>query len=163
MAYLYLPSLFASNIAWRFSFRQNSGSRSKMERNVKQKFDTYPKEAYAKLIQIRTAIYEVAAEDNIGAVTETLKWGEPSYLARGGSTVRMDWKPKFPDQVCLYFHCQTILVDTFKEIYRDILMFDGNRAIVLPLSDDLPIEALKHCISMSLRYHQIKHLPLLGA
>jgi hypothetical protein len=133
-----------------------------MDEKVKQKLGSYPRDARIKLQQIRDAVFAVASKDNIGGVTETLKWGETSYFAKGGSTVRMDWKAKYPEQICVYFHCQTILVDTFKEIYSDVFNFEGNRAIVLPLSKEILIEELKHCISLSFRYHNIKHLPLLG-
>ena len=134
-----------------------------MEFKVRQKFDSYPKDACIKLMRIREAIFEVARKDKIGQVSETLKWGEPSYLVKGGATVRIDWKKKHPEQICVYFLCQTTLVDTFKEIHKNLFRFEGNRAIVLPLSEEIPMEELKHCISMSLRYHSIKHLPLLGA
>ena len=134
-----------------------------MDEKVKQKFDSYPDDARSKLMEIREALFEVASKDNVGKVHETLKWGEPSYLTKEGSTVRMDWKQKHPEQICVYFHCQTMLVETFREIYGNILSFEGNRAILISLSERLPIEELKHCISLSLRYHKIKHLPLLGA
>jgi len=43
----------------------------------------------------------------------------------------MAWKASKPNQYALYFHCKTTLVDTFKELYSDVLTFEGNRAIVL--------------------------------
>ncbi len=130
---------------------------------VKEKFEKYPEEIKNRLLKIREAIFEVAENEKIGKITETLKWGEPSYLSEKGSTIRMDWKPKYPDQFSLYFNCKTTLVETFKEIYRDKFQFMGNREIVFPLSEPVPMLELKACISMSLRYHNIKHLPLLGA
>ncbi len=94
---------------------------------------------------------------------ETLKWGEPSYLTKGGSTIRMDWKQKSPHQYALYFNCNTSLVETFKSLYRGFFTFEGNRAIVFCETDELPVDALKHCVSLALRYHRLKHQPLLGA
>jgi len=41
------------------------------------------------------------------------------------------------------------------------LKYDGNRAITLKIDQPIPQE-LAHCLSMSLRYKQIKHLDLLG-
>ncbi|MEM8860848.1 MAG: DUF1801 domain-containing protein [Chloroflexota bacterium] len=134
-----------------------------METFVLEKFNSYPAEARAKLFEIREAIFELGQSEKIGEITETLKWGEPSYLAKKGSTVRMDWKSRKPDHVSLFFSCQTTLVETFRELYSDQLQFVDNREIALPISDDLPISELKACISMALRYHSIKHLPLLGA
>jgi hypothetical protein len=74
----------------------------------------------------------------------------------------MDWKPKFPNQVFVYFNCKTTLIETIKEIYGDLFVYEGNRAIVLDLSKAIPLAELRHCISLSLRYHKIKNLPLLG-
>lgn len=112
---------------------------------------------------VRALIYAVAEEDSLGEVTETLKWGEPSYACPTGSSVRIDWKSKHPDQYAVYFNCNTKLIETFKELYHDIFVFDGNRAIVITLDEKLPEGPLKHCLSMSLRYKKIRHLPLLGA
>ena len=126
-------------------------------------FDRYPKPVREKMLFLRQLVFAVAAESaEIGAIEETTKWGEPSYMTKGGSTVRMDWKSANPEHYALYFHCKTKLVDTFKELYPDTLTFEGNRAIVFNLDDDVPVEVLKHCLMLSLTYHRRKHLPLLG-
>jgi len=75
----------------------------------------------------------------------------------------MDWKPKDPDAIKVYFHCQTILVETFKEIYPDEFEYEGKRAIVIPLSTPFESGPLSHCLKMILKYHNLKHFPLLGA
>lgn len=112
---------------------------------------------------LRQLVLDTASESTgVGALEETLKWGEPSYCSNSGSTIRMDWKKSKPDQYALYFHCKTRLVDTFREIYRDTFQFDSNRAIVFHINDEIPVNELKHCISLSLTYHRIKHLPMLG-
>jgi hypothetical protein len=133
-----------------------------MDPNVKQKYESYPSKAQIIFLKIRDAIFEVAHADGVGSIEETLKWGEPSYLVKGGSTIRMDWKPKNPNQISVYFNCKTTLVETFKEIFGDVFRYEGNREIVLLLSEELPLAELKICISLSLRYHKIKSLPLLG-
>ncbi len=126
--------------------------------------DNYPVPVRKKLLQLRQLVLDTALEiDSADKLEETLKWGEPSYVTKRGSTVRVDWDRSNPDQYAIYFHCKTKLVDTFKELYRDQFQFDGNRAIIFKLSDDLAVKELKHCISLSLRYHSVKHLPLLGA
>ena len=134
-----------------------------MQSNVKLKFESYPDDVRALLMQLRYAILDVAKEDCVGEVEESLKWGEPSYSVKGGSTVRIDWKARFPDQYFVYFHCKTSLIETFKEVYGDVFTYEGNRAIVFAVSETVPLTELKHCISLSLRYHKLKHLPLLGA
>jgi len=112
---------------------------------------------------VRDLILSVAKQDGIPDITETLKWGEPSYISKVGSTIRIDWKAKYPDQYCIYFNCKTSLIETFKEIYGDTFTYEGNRAIVFKINEVLPHKELAHCISMSLRYKKIKHLVLLGA
>lgn len=112
---------------------------------------------------VRRLIFAVAEENNLGAVEETLKWGEASYLAKGGTTIRMDWKPKEPGFIKVYFHCQTRLIETFKVLYRDEFEYEGKRAIVIPLNTTLKEGPLGHCLQMALKYHSLKHLPLLGA
>ena len=63
----------------------------------------------------------------------------------------------------MYFNCNTSLVDKFRELYGDVFMFEGNRAIVFGEADEIPVAELKHCISLALTYHRVKRLPLLGA
>lgn len=130
---------------------------------IKAKFDNYPEGARRQLESVRRLILETAAENELGAVEETLKWGEASYLVKGGTTVRVDWKPKDPESIKVFFHCQTRLIETFKEIYRDEFEYEGKRAIVISLNTDIEQVPLDHCISLALKYHSLKHLPLLGA
>ena len=130
---------------------------------VAEVFNNYPKHMRQKLMLLRQLVLDTASEtDGVTTVEETLKWGEPSYLTKGGSTIRMDWKESKPDQYALYFNCKTKLVDTFKERYGSEFKFEGNRAIVFNKSDEIPIDELKHCILLSLTYHSRKHLPMLG-
>jgi len=130
---------------------------------VKKVFNTYPNNIRVKMMHLRQLVLDTAAEiDGVKSIEETLKWGEPSYITKHGSTVRMDWKKSKPDQYAMYFHCKTKLVDTFKELYKGQLKFESNRAIVFNINDKIPVNELKHCISLSLTYHTIKHLPMLG-
>lgn len=131
---------------------------------VKEVFDNYPKSVQKKLLHLRELVLRTASEiEGLEKLEETLKWGEPSYLTKHGSTVRMDWKEKNPDQFAIYFKCTSGLVPTFKAIFKNKFIFEGNRAIVFKLNDKIPEAELKKCISLALTYHKIKHLPLLGA
>ncbi len=130
---------------------------------VKKAFDAYPKNIRIKMMFLRQLVLDTAKDiEEIKNIEETLKWGEPSYLTNSGSTIRMDWKKSKPEQYAMYFHCKTKLVDTFKEIYKDKFNFEGNRAIVFNINDKVSVNELKYCISLSLTYHNIKHLPMLG-
>ncbi|MFT7239254.1 MAG: hypothetical protein ACI93L_003354 [Cyclobacteriaceae bacterium] len=107
---------------------------------------------------------EVAEEtDGLTKLLETAKWGEPSYLTKYGSTIRIDWKEKTPDKCYLFFICSTELVSTFKIIFGEDLDFEDNRAISPNLHEPIPIEATKRCLSLALNYKKIKYLPMLGA
>lgn len=130
---------------------------------IEAKFKTYPVQARSQLEYIRRLIFAIAQENSLGTVEETVKWGEPSYRVKGGSTVRIDWKPKDPDVVKVFFHCQSKLIETFKEIYPEVFQYEGKRAIVIPLGDGLEGKPLHHCLQMALNYHSLKGLPLLGA
>lgn len=134
-----------------------------MNSEVIKKIDSYPEEAKAKLLSIRKIILGVAQKEGLGEVMESLKWGEASYSVKSGSPIRIDWKQVQSSTVSIYFNCNTTLVDTFREIYGNVFTFSGNREIILPLPDELPVRELEHCVSIALRYHKVKHLPMLGA
>lgn len=130
---------------------------------VKNIFDNYPNGIREKMLLLRELVFETASEiEDTGEIEETLKWGEPSYIVKGGSTVRMDWKSKNPTQYAMYFNCNTKLVDTFKETYKGKFKYEGNRAIVFDVKEKVPVKELKHCIELSLTYHSRKSLPMLG-
>ena len=89
------------------------------------RFSTYPLPVQELAIKIRNLILTVASEENLGDVEETLKWGEPSYITKTGSTLRMDWKSKNPNVISIYVNCQTKLIETFKEVYPESFIYVG--------------------------------------
>ena len=126
-------------------------------------FDNYPEAVQNKMLALRKLIIQTANEiDQIAELEETLKWNEPSYLTKIGSTLRIDWKPKTPNQYALYFNCSSRLIETFKLLFKNTFDFEGNRAIVFKLDDKIAKEELKLCIKAALTYHKVKHLPTLG-
>ena len=130
---------------------------------VSKVFDSYPEEMRQRVLFLRQLIYEAAAEsDDVGEVIETTKWGQPSYVAKKGSTIRLGWGEKQPDHYAVYFTCNTTLVETFRELYRSKFTFEGKRAIIFHKDDVVFENELKHCLTLALRYHRVKHLPLLG-
>lgn len=120
-------------------------------------FAAYPRDVRARLFELRELIFETASDTTgVGALEETLRWGEPSYLTtqtKSGSMVRMHWKPSDGDRFGMYFHCQTNLVATFRELYPTELQFDGNRSLRFNRGATLPVDALRHCIALALTYH----------
>ena len=130
---------------------------------VARRFKSYPKPVREKMLRLRELVYTVANEtDGVADIEETTKWGEPSYIAKGGSTIRMDWKPSTPKQYALYFTCNSKLVASFKERFGDLFRYEGNRAVVFDLDDELPEFAVKQCLQKALTYRRCKDLPLLG-
>jgi hypothetical protein len=122
-------------------------------------FDAYPKPLKSKLLALRRLILETArTTEGVGAIEEALKWGQASYLTSetgSSSTVRIDRVKSAANQVAVYFHCQTDLVETFRELYPE-LNYGGNRSILLDAADALPENALRHCVALALTYHLSK-------
>jgi hypothetical protein len=102
-------------------------------------------------------IFDVAAKtEGVGELEETLKWGQPSYLTTqtgSGSHIRIDRIASREGKYAMYFHCGTTLVDTFREMFRDVFEFQGNRAIVFDEGAEVPVAELRHCIALALTYH----------
>lgn len=135
----------------------------KSDPRVKSVFDNYPAHVKKQMIQLRKLVLETAASiEDVGPLEETLKWGEPSYITKKGSTLRMDWKEKKPEQYAMYFKCTSRLVETFKAVYGARFSYEGNRAIVFGLEEELAKTELQECIKATLTYHLVKKLPLLG-
>jgi hypothetical protein len=122
-------------------------------------FNAYPNPVRSKLRALRRLIFDTAkATKGVGALEEALKWGQPSYLtaeSRSGSTVRIDQVKAQAGQYAVYFHCQTDLVETFRELYPE-LRYGGNRSILLDAGEKLPEAALRHCVALALTYHARK-------
>lgn len=125
---------------------------------VTKVFESYPVPARRKLLALRELIYRTAAATpGVGELEETLKWGEPAYLtsqSKSGSTVRIAWKKAQPDSYAMYFNCQTTLVDTFRTLFPNELVFEGNRAIVFNTSEAIPVDAMAFCVAAALTYHR---------
>jgi hypothetical protein len=119
-------------------------------------FSAYPKPLQTKLLALRRLILDTAkVTEGVGALEETLKWGQPSYLTtatKSGSTVRIDQVKAVSGQIAIYFHCQTDLVATFRELYPE-LNYGGNRSILLNGANKLPEAELRHCVGLALTYH----------
>lgn len=130
---------------------------------VAEIFDKYPIKAKADMIALRKLVMDTAGSmDNLSYLKETLKWGEPSYLTNIGSTLRMDWKAKNPDQYSLYFQCNSRLVDTFKVIFGDTFTYEGRRALIFDLGKPIPQTEVQECIKAALQYHRVKDSATLG-
>ena len=120
-------------------------------------FDKQSGEIRAKLMRLRRLIFGTAsATDGVGEIEETLKWGQPAYLtskSKSGSTIRIGSVKRDGTHYAMYFHCQSNLVATFREIYPVTFRYEGNRAILFRTGDRIDEGALRHCVSLALTYH----------
>lgn len=125
--------------------------------------ERYPSRVRRRIQDLRQLIHETARElDGVSELEETLKWGEPSFVTKRGSTLRIDWKEHSPDRYAVYFNCNTKLVPTSKQVFGSMFTYEKDRAIVFGLDDAVPVRALKQCIAASLNYHIVKGLENLG-
>ncbi|MBS0223466.1 MAG: DUF1801 domain-containing protein [Proteobacteria bacterium] len=123
---------------------------------VETVFEEYPAGVRRRLAALRTLILDVAARtEGVGRLTETLKWGQPSYLTEetgSGSTVRID-RHRESDGCAVYFHCRSGLVEDFRTLYPKTFRYEGKRAIVFDAGDRLPEAELRHCLALALTHH----------
>ena len=82
-------------------------------------FDSYLDAVRSELLALRQLILDTADEtDAVGAVEETLQWGQPSYLTgetQSGSTIRVaPAGPKSGFDYAMFFICHTNMVGTCK-------------------------------------------------
>lgn len=133
---------------------------------VEEVFQKAPSKIRQRLMTLRELIFKTAASiDGVGEIEETLKWGEPAYLtsqSKSGTTLRVNWKSAHPTQYAMYVNCQTNLVDTFRKTFPNTFKFEGNRAVLFDLSDEIPEDQLAHCISVALTYHRRKQRRISG-
>jgi hypothetical protein len=124
---------------------------------VEAAFNMFPPVIRKELMRLRMLIFDVAYEtEGVGELEETLKWGQPSYLtkkSKSGSTIRIGREKKTKGDYAIYFKCQTSLVATFKELYKNEFRYEGNRAILFNVNDKIPARELRHCIAMALTYY----------
>ena len=119
-------------------------------------FAACPAGTRKRLLALRALVLDVAAKtEGVGPLTETLKWGQPSYLTeetKSGTTVRID-RLKKGDGYALYVHCQSGLVPKFRELYSDTFRYEGKRALLFDTDARLPLPELRHCIGLALTHH----------
>jgi hypothetical protein len=127
--------------------------------DVARLFKAYPPALRGKLMALRELVFDTARKTpGVGALTETLKWGQPSYLTAAtgsGSTVRID-RQKAGDGYAVYFHCQSGLVGQFRTLYPGTFRYQGERAILFAPNDRVPTSELSHCIALALTHHARK-------
>ena len=127
-----------------------------LPREVGRAFDVLPAPIGKRLLQVRALIFATtAAHDDVGRLTETLKWGEPAYLTGetgSGSTIRLG-RLKDSERAAILFNCRTTLVDNSRERFPDQFEYRQTRALLLDVSGRLPKQPLSVCLTLALTYH----------
>jgi hypothetical protein len=86
-----------------------ASAKAKIGRGTDAVFRAYPPALRRKLLALRRLILETARKtDGVGAIEETLRWGQPSFLTSqtgSGSTIRIDAVKAHPGRYAIYFHC----------------------------------------------------------
>ena len=128
-----------------------------LPREVKVAFDGLPAPVRRRLLEVRKLIFAtVRADDAVGRLTETLKWGEPAYLTEqsgSGSTIRLGRVKDSETHAAVLFNCKTTLIDSYRERFPDQFEYRQNRALLLPVTGALAKRPLAVCLSLALTYH----------
>lgn len=123
-----------------------------MPREVAKAFGDLPDEIRPALDRLRALIFAVAEAEQVGPVEETLRWGEPAYIATKGSTIRLGRAKT--GEAALFVNCRTSLIDDFRPIAPEGSRFDGTRAVLFGPGDRLDEAALAGLIARALGWHR---------
>lgn len=115
---------------------------------VDEVFETYTQPVQDRLRKMRALILDVGANAGV-EVEETLKWGQPSYLAKKGSTLRLG---AIDGEPALFAHCQSRIIPEARMAFGDALTFSGNRAVIL--DDKAGEPELRQIVLHGLTYHR---------
>jgi hypothetical protein len=128
-----------------------------LPREVSRAFEAFPVPIRRRLLGVRALIFSTAsAHQEVGRLTETLKWGEPAYLtdeSGSGSTIRLGRVKEAAEHAAVLFNCKTTLIESFRERFPDAFEYRQNRALLLNVSGALPRRPLAVCLSLALTYH----------
>ena len=131
-------------------------------RDVALLFDDCPNGVRESMLALRELLFQTAQETkDAGQLEESLKWGQPSYQTvrpKSGTPIRLGWSDKTALECSLFFHCQTNLIATFRDLYPDTFHYDGNRQLSFSAARPMSVEPLKHCMALAMTYHHRKRL-----
>lgn len=120
-------------------------------------FADYSANIRRRLLELRQLIFDTAREtQGVGKIEETIRWGQPSYITAqsgSGTTIRLDKVKNKLGHLAIYVHCQTSLIDDFRNKYGNALNFETNRAIHFSEREALPAKKLGEFIRAALTYH----------
>lgn len=120
-------------------------------------FSLFSRAGRQRLLRVRQRIFDLAAGvEAVGAIQESLKWGEPSYVStkrKCGTPIRL--RLAADDTFGLSVHCQTSIIAELKKAHPG-LRYDGSRSLLLPVAVEPPVEVIDQLIRLALTYHRNK-------
>lgn len=125
-------------------------------KKVAAMFAQSPAPIRKRLLALRKLIFDTAsATAGVGPIEETLKWDSPSYVTsatQSGTTIRIDSLRSRPGKYGIFFHCQSKVMNQFRQKVTTDLEIDSTRGIVLDAKDEIPAE-VSYFIYLALTYH----------
>lgn len=120
--------------------------------DVAAAFAAMAAEPRAGCLLLRQLVFDTASGlPKAHPLEETLKWGQPAYLAPKGSTIRVG--PLKTEGFGLFVHCQSRLIPDYLEVFPDMDLIDGTRAILFDTPSQISPERHGWLISRALTYH----------
>ncbi|MCP5074991.1 MAG: DUF1801 domain-containing protein [Rhodobacteraceae bacterium] len=122
---------------------------------VQAVFDAFPPRVRTGLLKLRELINEVAeSSEDIGPIREELRWGQPSYLTKTGSTLRLGISKQ--GGFAVFAHCQTTIISDFERMFPGDFEIEGNRAVQFAEDTQIDTDKLRFLIRHALTY-KLKH------
>lgn len=117
--------------------------------DITKLYSNYSQNEQNKIQELIDLIESVAEELTI-ELTPSLKWNQLSFSCKQGTPIRVD---RFSEgTIGIFVHCQTTLVDEWRDMFGTTMNFSKTRAILLDSNAQLPRDELKMCIQMALNY-----------
>ncbi len=121
--------------------------------HIEQVVLKWPQAAQRVYHHLRQIVFDTAASNSaVAPLNEDLKWGEPAFLTKTGTTLRIAWKAQHPDQIGLFVICHTDLLDQIRALYPQAFRYEGTRALYLTLASAIPEQAVAHLASRAQTY-----------
>ncbi len=122
--------------------------------SISEVIDCYDAATRMGVLQLRGLILNVARSLS-EPIEETLRWGQPAYIAPKGSTLRLG--PHKDASFAIFAHCQSSIITSYAQAFPGWDKLDGNRAILFDHPDQIEPERLTHLIRHALTYHTTKN------
>lgn len=129
-------------------------SQADMPFNVAAVYDTAPPNLRTGMLALRNLIFRNAESfPDLGDLTETLRWGQPSYFPTGGGGSTLRIAPHGAG-FGLFAHCQTNIISSYASWFGEEDRILGNRGVLFDTLDDVNPDRLALLIGHALTYHK---------